>query len=108
MPEFEAVGPLGVPIAAAAAEAEEEDADPTAAVDDEEAADGPEGGGGGVGSTGCPAFLSILLMELTEGMLLGSETLCASSWSRISQANMAGFSDLTRRMRFTTDGVATC
>lgn len=81
-----------------------------AAADDVVADDGEadEEGELGIGSTACPALRRILLMELTEGMLLGSVTLCESKVSLISQANMAGFSDLTRRIRFTTEGVATC
>lgn len=84
----DADAPLELAVAEAAAEAEEELAS--------------------VGSVGCPALRRILLMEDTEGMLLGSHTRCAVSWSRISQAKSAGFSVFRRRMRFTTDGVATC
>ena len=59
-------------------------------------------------ATSWPAFLRILLMEETEGMEAGSQTRWASSCSRISQANTAGFSVFSRMMRFTTLGVATC
>ena len=59
-------------------------------------------------SVGWPAFLRIRLMEETEGMLFGSQIRCPSSWSLISQANKAGFSDFNRRILLTTDGVATC
>ena len=48
------------------------------------------------------------MIELTEGTLFGSDTLWARSWSRISHANMEGFSVLILRILFTTDGVATC
>ena len=51
---------------------------------------------------------AFLLIELTDGTLLGSDTLWARSWSRISHANMDGFSVLILRILFTTDGVATC
>ena len=59
-------------------------------------------------SVGWPAFLRIRLMEETDGMLFGSQIRCPSSWSLISQANKAGFSDFNRRILLTTDGVATC
>ena len=59
-------------------------------------------------SVGWPAFLRIRLMEETEGMLFGSQIRCPNSWSLISQANKAGFSDFNRRILLTTDGVATC
>ncbi len=68
----------------------------------------PEGAPSDDGSTGCPALRRILLMEETDGMELGSQARCATSCSRISQAKRAGFSAFTRRIRLTTDGVATC
>ena len=40
--------------------------------------------------TGQRGRLSDLLMEDTEGMEAGSQTLWESSWSRISQANIPG------------------
>ena len=65
-------------------------------------------GGGTSGSGGWPAFLKILLIDDTDGIEFGSHTLWASNWSRISQANKPGLSVFKRRIRFTTDGVATC
>lgn len=61
---------------------------------------------GGSGQT--PLFLSILLTELTEGILWGSQTLWCTSCSLISHANIPGFSCLKRSIFLTTVGVATC
>lgn len=55
-----------------------------------------------------PLFLRILLTDDTEGMEWGSHTLALRSLSRISHANIPGFSCLRRRIFFTTVGVATC
>jgi hypothetical protein len=64
--------------------------------------------GGISGSGGCPAFLKILLIEDTDGIEFGSQTLWAKSWSLISQANKPGLSVFSRSILLTTDGVATC
>ena len=58
--------------------------------------------------TSCPAFLKILLIEETDGIEAGSQTLCANNCSRISQANIPGLSVFIRIILFTTEGVATC
>lgn len=64
--------------------------------------------GGISGSGGWPALRKIRLMDETDGMELGSQTLWARSWSRISHAKRPGLSVLRRKIRLTTDGVATC
>jgi hypothetical protein len=64
--------------------------------------------GGNSGSAGWPALRKIRFMDDTEGIELGSQTLCANNWSRISHANNPGLSDFKRKILFTTDGVATC
>ena len=46
-------------------------------------------------------------MELTLGKEWESHTLCLSSWSRISQAKIDGFSAFIFSIFFTTSGVAT-
>lgn len=55
-----------------------------------------------------PPLRRIRFTELTDGIVFGSQMRCDSNWSRISQANMPGFSCLKRRIFFTTVGVATC
>ena len=53
-------------------------------------------------------YLSILLMDDTDGMVAGSQTLWLIRMSLISQAKSAGCSPFSRIIRFTTEGVATC
>lgn len=60
------------------------------------------------GSGQAPLFRKIRFTELTDGNEWGSHTLCATSCSLISQANMPGFSCLNFKIFFTTVGVATC
>ena len=60
------------------------------------------------GSGGCPAFRKIRFIDETDGIEFGSQILCANNWSRISHAKRLGLSDFNLRIRFTTDGVATC
>lgn len=55
-----------------------------------------------------PPLRRIRFTELTDGIVLGSQIFCEISWSRISHANIPGFSCLKRSIFFTTVGVATC
>lgn len=61
-----------------------------------------------ISSVHSPPLRRMRLTELTDGMVFGSHIRCDSNWSRISQANIPGFSCLKRRIFFTTVGVATC
>lgn len=61
-----------------------------------------------ISSVQSPPLRRMRLTELTDGMVFGSHIRCDSNWSRISHANIPGFSCLKRRIFFTTVGVATC